>query len=130
VIRPRLVWHLIPEKRSRQNASFLVKSLKEEYKENCVNLLSLLPQTVTEKDHELRVYHSPIPAPKGPFFRSLFHSQEYKLDEGLVIRKDRFVLRHLLDLPIQTFDRIRRINQSRMYKRRLQGYRALGYETE
>lgn len=60
-----------------------------------------------------------------PFFLSLLHGQQNQLDERLVIRKARFVLGDLLDLPMQAFDRICGIDQSPDFRRELEEGRNL-----
>jgi len=48
---------------------------------------------------------------EGPLSSRFFNCQVDLLDESLIVGKDRFVLGDFLDLPVQTLDRIRRINQ-------------------
>ena len=48
---------------------------------------------------------------EGPLPRRLFNGQVDLPDESLIVGEDRLVLGHLLDLPVQALDRIRRINQ-------------------
>jgi len=65
--------------------------------------LGRLTQTITKIDHQLEVYHSPVPVGEGPLLRRFFNRQVDLLDESLVVGKDRFVLGdYLLDRLMNT----------------------------
>lgn len=72
--------------------------------------LSTRTQTVAKIDHQLGVYHSPVPVTERPLLRRFLNSQVDLLDESLIVGEDRLVLGDLLDLPVKALDRIRRVN--------------------
>ena len=55
---------------------------------------------------------TPILSAAGPFFRNIRHCQIEHFEKAVIGRKYRPALRDFTELPVESFDRIRGVNQS------------------
>ena len=76
-----------------------------------VKIKVLFGYPVTVVDHKLSVDAAPILTTTCPLFRDVLHSQIQHLEKAVISRKYGLCLSHFLQLPVEAFYGIGRIDQ-------------------
>ena len=71
----------------------------------------LFRYSITVVDHKLSVDAAPVLTAASPFFRDVLHSQIKHFEKAVISRKYGLCLSHFLQLPVEAFYGIGRIDQ-------------------
>ena len=85
-----------------------------------VKMKMLFRYSITVVDHKLSVDAAPVLTATGPLFRDVLHSQIQHFEKAVISRKYGLCLSHFLQLPVEAFYGIGRIDQLSQFLRELE----------
>ena len=85
-----------------------------------VKMKMLFRYPVTVVDNKLSVDAAPVLSATGPFFRDVLHGQIQHFEKAVISRKYGLCLSHFLQLPVEAFYGIGRIDQLSQFLRKLE----------